>query len=234
MCMHKVSLMRSYNSTDIYVHCMKEVKKKVIKSLQQFKSSLKINLAKTTCTCYILFLSSDFSLNPIPFLFSHKFISGTILPQIKLILNCIKKKFKKGVSVQIKVYYLIFFFNEGQCVCYIQVYGVFFLSIFKTLLLHKFVEKNQFNENMLYRWEFHIVKLKNNSKRQVREKNFSVQSFQFRPEPMFTMRCEGDSVSLVFLDKTCMKVQPYVHPKDHIMQFFLQYITQCLVNREAV
>lgn len=51
---------------------------------------------------------------------------------------------------------------------------VFFLSIFKTLLLHKFVEKNQFNENMLYRWEFHIVKLKNNSKRQVREKNFSV------------------------------------------------------------
>lgn len=53
-------------------------------------------------------------------------------------------------------------------------YMEFFFSIFKTLLLYKFVEKNQFNENMLYRWEFHIVKLKNNSKRQVREKNVSV------------------------------------------------------------
>lgn len=53
-------------------------------------------------------------------------------------------------------------------------YMEFFFSIFKTLLLYKFVEKNQFNENMLYRWEFHIVKLENNSKRQVREKNVSV------------------------------------------------------------
>lgn len=38
MCMHKVSLMWSYNSTDIYVHCMKEVKKgnKISLVIQKF------------------------------------------------------------------------------------------------------------------------------------------------------------------------------------------------------
>lgn len=79
MCMHKVSLMWSYNSTDIYVHCMKEVKKgnKISLVIQKF---IKNKLSKNYMHMLHTIFSSDFSLNPIPFLFSHKFISGTILP----------------------------------------------------------------------------------------------------------------------------------------------------------
>lgn len=46
MCMHKVSLMRSYNSTDIYVHCMKEVKKKGNKISLAIQKFIKNKLSK--------------------------------------------------------------------------------------------------------------------------------------------------------------------------------------------
>lgn len=51
MCMHKVSLMRSYNSTDIYVHCMKEVKKgnKISLVIQKF---IKNKLSKNAHATY--------------------------------------------------------------------------------------------------------------------------------------------------------------------------------------